>query len=130
MIAPGIWSTWRSVCSYLAIVLGIGAGLHLLAWVELSLGRIGIERCMGMLADGMTVMLGGLAVAAVRMARAYLVWLQTRRRMRRNLLSSLSGTPRYAAEGWADPVDAAGLVTPALPDSSAVIDLASHRRQS
>lgn len=121
-------SAWRSGRSFRATVIGIGAGLQLMAWVELALGWIDMDRCAAMLSDGVTVIVGGVIVTAYRMVSVHLTWPRRSQRMRRNLLNSLSGTPRYAAEGWADPVDAAGLVTPALPDSSAnVADLDSWR---
>ncbi|MGW2666097.1 hypothetical protein ACWCW7_34520 [Nocardia tengchongensis] len=121
-------TTWRDVRPLLFIALGISAGLEVLAPIELALGLINVDRAVGMLFDGITVVAASTVLVGLALAWSWLRSLWIRRRIRRDLLGSLSGTPQLAAaEGRTSPVDAVGPTTTALPDSSTISDLDSYR---
>lgn len=130
MISPDVRSTWRGARSFLFTVLMLGASQMAVAWMWIALGWIGIDELVGMLIGGVVVVTAGTATAVLWVVWSHLRWLRLQRRMRRNLLGSLSGTPQLAAaEGRTSPVDAAGLATSALPDSSTITNLDQYRRQ-
>lgn len=139
MTAPSLRAAMTGTGTLLFTSLILAAGVMAMAWPWVSLGWISLDQFVGMLIGGVVVAAQGVVAVACRLAWFYLTWPHRRRRMRDYALfvartshkpSSLGGAPRSAAEGWTSPVDAAELANPALPDSSAVVDIASHRRRS
>lgn len=126
-IAPDLRTAWLAVRPLPWIGLGLGGGLEALAFVELTLGWIDLDRFVGMLFDGLTVTAASIVVAGLLMAWSYVRWLRANRRMRRFLLDSLGGAAALPVEGRTGPVDATGLTTPAHPGPSIVVDLDQHR---
>lgn len=122
-------STPTKVRALLPVTLAICPALEVLGIVELSLGWISMDRFVGMLLDGATITVAGVVVCGLASVWSRLTWLRAKRRMRHNIFGPLGGTPRYAAEGWTSPVDAAGPETSALPGSSSVADFASYQRR-
>ena len=139
MTTPGFRSSVGGAGTLLFTSLMLCFGVMVLAWAWVSLGWIAVDQFIGMLIAGVVVFALGLVAGVLQVVWFYVTWSRRNRRMRSYLMyvartsrpGSLSGDPTPAVEGkGTSPVDAAGIATPALPDSSTTItNLDQYRRQ-